>query len=175
MRPCLVSSAATTAPARPLGRWTSISESPNAAERMIERGAREIVLDLLDRQAIAGRHDVVLRELRIGDPNVAADHGDVARERLRAGGVARGDRRERLAFAAGGNVVDFDLSAIGDDDQAAAGRQRRRCHQAVQAALGLLFGERPPLSSIESRCRRLVSTPLFSTTASLSITTTGAT
>ena len=85
-------------------------------ERMVERSAGKIVFNFFDRQTTAGRHDVVFRELSVADPNVFANDRDVASYRFGAGCIARGDWRECFAFVAGGDVVDFDLAAIGRDD-----------------------------------------------------------
>ena len=93
-------------------------------QRMVERRAGEIVFDLFDGQTIAGGHDVVFGQLIVGDPDILADNHGVSRYGLRAGRIARGDWSERFAFVAGGDVVDLDLTAVGGDDQSAAGGDR---------------------------------------------------
>ena len=55
---------------------------------------------------------------------------------------AGGDEAERACRLAGGDVVGLDLSAVGGDDHAATGDDRRRSGQAIQPTVGELLADR---------------------------------
>ena len=65
-------------------------------KRMVERVAREVVLDADDGQTISGGEYRMLGELRVGDPNMPIGHGDISDDGLPVGGLACGHLGERV-------------------------------------------------------------------------------